>query len=237
MLMHLKRFVAGHALGCILASASCYGWVTLPAEARSVSVTETRCDAKNIVVRSSDTAEVLTLCEGAGDAIAFLASQGLDVTGEIIIALVPKLPATAGASAAGCYLESERRGFILLYSEFKKFRTWFNIRIDRSLYRSLVSHEVAHAVAVTNFKVPTPSIQAKEYVAYVTMFSTMSRAQRDRVLSQFDGEAFEGDWQMGTTIYMLDPIRFGILAYRHFLKAGNGRDYLHAILAGKALAE
>jgi hypothetical protein len=30
---------------------------------------------------------------------------------------------------------------------------------------------------------------------------------------------------------------FGVRAYRHFLKLANGREYLHAILNGKALVE
>jgi hypothetical protein len=59
---------------------------------------------------------------------------------------------------------------------------------------------------------------------------------RDRVLTHFPGEAFEGDWQMSTTIYMLDCMGFGVRAYRHFLKLANGRDYLHAILNGEALS-
>lgn len=51
------------------------------------------------------------------------------------------------------------------------------------------------------------------------------------------GEGYEGDWQMSTTIYLLDPVRFGAQAYRHFLKPGNRRDHLHAILAGRALTD
>jgi hypothetical protein len=42
-----------------------------------------------------------------------------------VIEQLTKLPADAGDYAAGCYLESERRVIILVYSEFKKFATWF----------------------------------------------------------------------------------------------------------------
>jgi len=148
-----------------------------------------------------------------------------------------RLPAVVSPSAAGCYLESERRVLVLVYSEFRKFKTWFGIPIGRSSYRSLVSHEVAHLVAHHNFKISEPSIQAKEYIAYVSQFSTMESVLRKKVLSQFPCEAFEGDWQMATTIYMFDCMGFGVRAYQHFLKLGNGRDYLQAILNGKALTE
>jgi len=200
-------------------------------------VNEIRCSALNVVVRSPELADALIACEGARDAMGFLAVQGLDVTGDIAIELLTRLPAVVSGSAAGCCLESEKRVQILVYSEFKKFKTWFGIPIDGELYRSLVSHEVAHAVAAYNFKIPTPSIQAKEYIAYITQFSIMEPVLRERVVSQFTCEAFEDDWQMSTTIYMFDCMGFGVRAYRHFLKLSNGHDYLHAILNGKALVE
>jgi hypothetical protein len=228
---------AVHALGCVLTAASGFGWGAALADGGSARTREVRCDAQDVSVRSPDPADTKVACEGARDAIGFLAAQGFNVVSDISIDLVPKLPRAAGASAAGCYMESERRVLILTFWEFKKFKTWLNVPIDTSLYRSLVAHEVAHALGACNFKVATPSIQAKEYIAYVTMLATMAPKQRERVLSQFPGQGFEGDWQMNTTIYLVDPMRFGVQAYRHFLKPANGRDYLHAILAGKVMLE
>ena len=205
----------------------------------SMPATETRCDVPNgvVVVRSPDPDDALTACEGSRDAIMFLPSQGLDVPVDVTIELLAAMPAEASASAAGYYLESERKALILVYSQFRKFKSWFGIPIDRSLYRSLASHEVAHSVAAYNFKIPKPSIQAKEYIAYVTQLSTMEPVMRARVLAQFPSKAFEDDGQMNPTIYLFDSSCFGVRAYRHFLKPANGRNYLHAILAGKALAE
>jgi hypothetical protein len=197
---------------------------------------ETRCNDLNVVVSSPDQQDAFIACEGARDAIVFLESHGFDVSGTIVIELLTELPAVAGSSAAGCYLESEQRVLILVYSEFIKFETWFGVPIDRSLYRSAVSHEVAHMVADFNFTISKPSIQAKEYIAYVTQFLAMEPVLREKVLSHFSGEAFEGDWQMGTTVYMLDCMGFGVRAYRHFLKLADGDEYLHAILNGEALS-
>jgi len=202
-----------------------------------VFTNEIRCNDMDVEVRSPDHLDALIACEGARDAMVFLGSHGLEVTGNIVIELLTELPAVVSSSAAGCYIESERRVLILVYSEFRKFETWFEIPIDRSLYRSLVSHEVAHLVADYNFKVSKPTIQAKEYIAYITQFSTMEPVLRERVLSQFPCGAFEDDPQMRSTIYMFDCMSFGVRAYRHFLKQTNGSDYLHKILTGKALVE
>jgi hypothetical protein len=166
-----------------------------------------------------------------------VAQKALDAAIEIEVEIVQRLPKGVDGSAVGRYVESEGRVFMLLYFELKKRKTWFKLPIDRALYCSLASHEVAHAVAARNFKVANPSIQAKEYIAYVTMFSTMAPQLREQVLKQFPGYGFEGDWQITTTAYLFDPMRFGVQAYRHFLKLANGREYLHAILAGKSLIE
>jgi hypothetical protein len=98
------------------------------------------CNNLNVVVHSPDHRDALIACEGARDAIEFLASQGLDVTNNISIEIVTKLPPVVSRSAAGCYLESERRVLVLLYFEFRKLKSWFGIPINRFLYRSLISH-------------------------------------------------------------------------------------------------
>jgi len=197
---------------------------------------EIRCNGLNVVVHSPNRTDAMIACEGARDAIVFLESHGLDVSGTIVIEVLTELPAVTGSSAAGCYLESEQRVLILVYSEFRKFETWFGVPIDRSLYRSAATHEVAHMVADFNFTIPKPSIQAKEYIAYVTQFLAMEPVLREKVLSHFPGKAFEGDWQMSTTVYMLDCMGFGIRAYLHFIKLTNADEYLHAILNGEALS-
>jgi hypothetical protein len=126
---------------------------------------------------------------------------------------------------------------VLNYDEFSEFEDWFGIPIDRALYRSLVAHEAAHVIGACNFEYPKPTIQAQEYLAYVTMFATMHPKQRELALARFPGDGYETEQQMNATIYLCDPMRFGAQVYRHFLKDGNGADFVRAILAGKVLAQ
>jgi hypothetical protein len=206
---------------------------------------EVTCAIEDNPVHSCDPADIKLACEGANDAIDFLTAHGLNTVRRVLIVITPQLPPAGTATASGLYLDSTDgcRGdmahavHLLTYSEFKKFKSWFHIPIEASLYRSLAAHEVAHAISDCNFKITGPTIQAKEYMAYVTMFATMAPAVRARILRKSPGRGYEGDWQMGTTIYMADPMRFGVQAYRHFLKPANGRRYLHAILAGTAMLE
>jgi len=228
---------AVEALGWALGATSCFGWGTALADGESARTMEVRCEAQNVSVRSPGAADASLACKGARDAIDFLAAQGVHAKGSISIDLVRELPVGAERATAGCYLESGRRVVILTFFEFEKFKAWFNLPVNAQLYRSLVAHEVAHALTAQSFKIATPSIAAKEYVAYVTMLATMAPGLRERVLSQYPGQGFEGERQMSTTIYLLDPMRFGVRAYRHFLRPENGRDFLHAVLSGKAMTD
>jgi hypothetical protein len=232
-----RRGAAGFALACALAAASSAGSAATPTLTTPRPIAEIRCDSGSVVVRSRNRADARIACDGSQAAIEFLASQGLDVESPITIEIVDVLPEAAGPSSVGCYLDSEKRVEVLGYSAFKRCKTWFGLPIDRSLYRSLVAHEVAHSIAACNFKVERPVIAAHEYIAYVTTFATMAPGQRDLVLAQYPGEGFDHDREMNSTIYLIDPMRFGVKAYLHFLKPANGRDYLHSVLGGNALLE
>lgn len=203
------------------------------------------CSTNDTHLDSCHPADVKRVCAGANDAIDFWTAQGFLPAHRVLIVIAQKLPFAGTATTGGLYLGSPddcRRDatqvvHLLSYSEFKKFKDWFHIPIESALYRSLAAHEVAHAISDCNFKFARPTIQAKEYMAYVTMFASMAPEVRAHILRKSPGSGYDGDWQMGTAIYMADPMRFGVQAYRHYLKPVNGRRYLQAILAGKVMSE
>ena len=196
---------------------------------------ELRCPDSNVVVHSADRGDADAACEAAGEALGFLAAQGLDTTGAVEVHLVNKLPDMAGLSAFGCYDHPDRRVYMLVFSECLKQGTWSELPLDRTLFKSLLTHEVAHAVAAANFSVPKPGMLAHEYLAYVTMLATMPLRQRERMLGRFPGQGFDSPDQMSATFYLIDPFRFGAEAYRHFLKPGNGKAFIKEVLSGRVL--
>ena len=154
-----------------------------------------------------------------------------------MIEVTPRLPDEAGPTAAGCFIEQRRRIYMLPYARFREQKTWFGVPIDRRMYRSLAAHEATHALAACLFTVPNPTIQAKEYIAYVAMFSTMDEALRARALRATPGTGFESEARITPLLYMFDPMRFGAEAYRHYLKPEAGPAFVKAILAGRALVD
>ena len=223
---HTKRRSAGRRWRCLLGGAL-LGLISVQAE-------ETRCSADNIVVHSPEPEGARGICESARDAVAFLRDAGLDTSARIEIHVVDRLPAGVEPSAAGCYVHPERRVYLLSWAGFEALR---GQAVTPLQYRSLIAHEVAHAVAGCNFAVPKPTTAAQEYIAYVAMFSTMPAEARGRALEAFPGNGFDSEQQITTTLYLLAPQWFGAEAYRHYLKPGNGQAFLRKILAGEALGE
>ena len=100
----LRRFLfSGADAGLIL-----FVWIAIcqcnfleKSSTTEIFVNEIRCSALNVVVRSPALADALIACEGARDAIGFLAVQGLDVTGDIAIELLTSCPlSSAGPQQA-----------------------------------------------------------------------------------------------------------------------------------------
>ena len=194
-----------------------------------------RCDSVNVVVVARATQDVESACAGAEQAMRFLGSLGLDVSGEVNIQVLPELPKSMWQSAAGYYIPSERRIVILTYAAFREFESWFEVPIDAALYRSLIAHEVAHLISDDNFWMDSPTLHAHEYIAYVTQLVTMPAELRERVLEAMPGQAYERDAHMNTMVYMLNPMRFGVGVYRHYLEQRDGADYIRAVLRGEVL--
>ncbi len=201
----------------------------------SAQALELRCPMPNIVIDAADRLTAMSVCEGAGDAVRFLSGEGLDTSTDIEIHILDRLPAGIEFPAAGCYIHAERCVYALTLDKFSEQARSIGQSVDPLLYRSLITHEVAHAIAASNFSVPKPTIQAHEYVAYVTMFSTMSDSARQHMLDGLPGDGFETEQQMTATIYLLAPSWFGAQAYRHYLRPGNGRTFLRKVLDGSVL--
>lgn len=194
------------------------------------------CDLPGVKIVAVSAQDAADACHGARQAIHFFAGQGLRTDTPIEIHVQNEFPPDVSPSAAGCFYEREGKVLLRPYARFQASRTWFKVPISRALYRSLATHEVAHALATCNFGVPKPSIQAREYVAYAVMFSTMEPALRERILKAQPGVAPDTD-RITELLFVFDPMRFGVQAYRHHVLPQHGLPFLQAVLAGKELAE
>jgi len=198
----------------------------------------TVCGPSTIEVHhTKDEAEATLACAGAADAVEFLEPVGLLLPLRIRIELVTELPPELAPSAAGCYDVAGQRVLVPHFDHFLLNPTWFGVPATAELYRIVVAHESAHAIAdchVGDRKLP---LAAHEYVAYVTMLATMEQGTRDRVLDANPGTGFDHPTQINDLRYVLGPEQFGVESYRHWLKQPDPPGFLRRVLAGAVVLD
>lgn len=233
---HLATIDIRHVPVLVLAASMFFGASSAYSTAQGTALIE--CALHYAKVKSRLKEDAITACEGANRAITFLKEMGMAIPRDITIEIVDDMPAAVDPSALGAYIKDEQRILILHYAALEKRREWYRLPVDRELYRGIVSHEITHAISSHNFRIKNPSILAEEYIAYVTLLSTMAHAQRRQIITLYPDDATGDEAGLRDVgVYMIDPVRFGVNAYRHFLRQENGRRFLEAILDGKAMAD
>lgn len=195
------------------------------------------CPGGAATVLGANPADLADVCAGVASTLGFFATHGVTPTEPLAFEVTTRIPQEAGPTAAGCYIEERRRVFLLPYNSFRQNKSWFNLPIDRRLYRALAAHEAAHAVGACNFKVPNPTIQAKEYLAYVTMFSVMPADLRAQALRSTKTQGFESLDRFTPLLYSFEPMRFGAEAYRHFSEVSDQTALIRDLLIGRVLRD
>ncbi|GAB3543346.1 hypothetical protein GCM10027343_16610 [Noviherbaspirillum agri] len=188
-----------------------------------------------IVIESANRSDTRHACRGAEIAVRFLSSHGFTIP-PVTIKIVDAMPENIPESALGAYSRSRNEVFILAFPAFldrsEEFGL-FNIPVDESAYRAVVAHEVAHAIAFHNFRVP-PTLLGQEYIAFVVLFNALEKSQCDDVLWHYD---YDEDWlKYPAILYLTDQLAFGAHAYWHFQRPENGDRFFRQILEGKALS-
>ena len=84
--------------------------------------------------------------------------------------------------------------------------------------------------------------RALPFLAAGILISPLSLSAQDpssseEIMNATPGKAFDRESKINPTVYLCDPMRFAIRAYRHYLQEGYGDKFLYRVLSGKALAE
>ena len=215
-------------------------WILLPLSLAAVAVNgreAVRCPGAPVVLSGASAAEVDVVCDAARVAAEFLLQAGASVPSELPIDVVPALPEGVPRDAAGCYATDSGRVMLLPLELFERRRAWLGVAADRALYRSVATHEVAHAIARCQKRSRPPSKLAHEYLANVVMYATMEPAQRERLLAAHPGTGYEHERQIGILDYVFDPALFGANAYRHWSTQPDRIGLLRRVLDGTAIVE
>lgn len=226
------------AAGAVAAALSAVAIGGNVAAAREPSVAAVaRCEGARIAVHGGGAADAASICAGGRDAFGFFDERKLDTSIDVDVEVTAVLPDKADAAALGCYHPARKRVYLLPLAEFTRRGKWFGLAPEPALYRSLATHEIAHAIVTCGLGAAPLSTAAMEYIGYVAMLSAMPADLRRRVLEQQPGSGFDAPAQINTFVYLIDPARFAVQSYRHYQRPENGDHFLRDLLSGRILLE
>lgn len=195
------------------------------------------CRQADVRLENEGAPETEDVCSAAKEVFEFFRALGLAEAAPITLSIVDEIPAELGVKVLGCFAAKDMHIKLLSRASASALGTWFDRPMDRKLYKSLASHEIAHALTHCNAGRVSLNTRAQEYVAYVATFVTMDPEHREAILAAKPDLGFDTEEQISDTYYHLAPYKFGVAVYRHYLLPGNGNRFLMSILQGKALRD
>lgn len=194
-----------------------------------------RCPDSGITVVAEKKEDLEGVCAAAQNGAVFLESIGLKLSPGLTIRICGRLTNNGYHNAIGQYDSHTGEISVLDYQTALKYsRTSspaFGADRNRSIWRSYIVHELAHAAAQKTFSPGVPTHTASEYIACVTQLATLPARERQTILRNYSGSSgFEHQEEITMNYYQLDPCRFSVNAYLHFSKPGNGPRFIKQLL-------
>lgn len=179
------------------------------------------------------------LCEAATKAIDFLMSLGLEMRGHVTVKLTNNISFRGSDTLFGSYNPKTRELLVLTYPKARAFiseqENVSDIELSEGLWCGFAAHELAHAVIHDNYGRRTPSRFAEEYIACITQLMVLGRDDLENFLNEYgDVEGYASINEMTDTYYFLDPQRFAVKCYRHFLSLKNPAQFVDRLLKTSA---
>ncbi|KEA65596.1 hypothetical protein ADIMK_0118 [Marinobacterium lacunae] len=173
------------------------------------------------------------LCQGAASALRFLEGYGVKPTRIIDIDIVDRVSEHYGNKALGSYdLENSR---ILLMSmqdmtEKLAVSTLYGQAFDRIHYRSVVAHEVAHALFHQNSPNARLTNAAQEYLAYVTQLAVLPADRRQQIVEHAGVAGWESGDSISEIYMVMAPEQFAVKSYLHFTGMNDPSAFVKVLL-------
>ncbi len=195
------------------------------------------CLDSQVVVLAETRIDQERVCASVASSKLVLETLGLKPIGDgaISIELQQVLRESNGSHPIGrCHYRSKRIE-ILTYdaavAASMEYPAAFGVPMSRGLWDSYVVHEFAHATAEAHFAPGVPTFTASEYIAAVAQMTAMSPTVREQILANYSTTTgFERDSEITELFYCMDPAKFAVMAYRHFLKPENGARFVGRLL-------
>ena len=186
------------------------------------AATTVRCSDVPVAFSYNGPQDLKCLCSTSTAAISFLKAIGLKTTDGIIIRIVEHIPTQQKHTLFGSYSPTSQEVFILAYSKSKTLSREgdkvFGVELTEDLWCSFAAHELAHAISNKYINPRIKAHTAGEYISSVVQLAVLTPETREKILKRYiDVEAYQSREEMSELYYLLDPNRFAVKCYRHFI--------------------
>lgn len=180
-----------------------------------VSAEVRHCPAGLAEVTATSEASAASVCRAADELAGRLAACGLVPKSSVTVHVVPRLPDECPETALAYFDARTRTVTVPTYEECVRLAgpsgRW-GVPMTPALYRSLVVHELTHAVVAQNAGPVMIGRAAHEYLAYAFQFDLMEPGVRSRILALYPHAGPVQLAELSETYFGLSPERFAVKA-------------------------
>ena len=189
-----------------------------------------------IAVLYADEESEARICEASGQALDLLAGFGLTPKRRISIEIIQEGINHLGYMAFGSYdVRTDTIRLMSYRSIFEKYAKpeMYGEPFDRIHYSGAIVHEITHAVFHQHSTAEAPGPAPQEYLAHVMQLSSLPEKRRSRILREHDESAWESGDAISDIYMALEPSKFAVKSYNHFVMMADPRVFIDTLLKAK----
>ena len=193
-----------------------------------------RCPAIPVSVVAGSPEEGDVACSAARTALELLGRCRIHPRKPFDVHIVDEVRHPQNGAIFGLYDPFQQRAVVARPSTLRR---WSKVPHTPSsavdFYRSLIVHEVVHAVMHQNLNRRASTHAAYEYPAYALQIELLPPEVRNGFLQSFDQQAVRAASLFNDAVLLFDPFFFAARAYHHFKDATDGCAHISALLDGE----
>jgi len=205
----------------------------------SISASLLDCADSSVTFVWDKSEKVACACSSAYASITFLESIGLKTTKPINVKLVKQISSKPDSNVIGMYTPTNANQITLLnylsvleVSQLNKPQS--NIDMSEDVWCGYVAHELAHAISCQYLSSITTNRMAREYISAVTQLTVLSTETREKFLKEnSEVDAYQSIEEMSELYFFLDPSKFAVKCYLHFISLDDPKAFIGRLLEAK----
>ena len=196
---------------------------------------DANCEDGTTTILHAEASEVAGICASAREARKALRTCGLELDTAIRI-IVARTPISDDPRCLAAY-HCDRDEVSILPVDEALDRVASNRLLSlieaEDLQTSLLTHEFVHAAISRSDFSDRVSLIEDEYIAYALQFDALPVATQEALRGLVIPSQAESKQVLSELLLAVDPSLFGLLAWRHFDRDGNGCRYVDDLLNGR----